>query len=107
MKIESATVETVTAPRRLGLLEEPTFGWGEIAPRKPTLREIFVEWIDSINFLKKRTRFLTAAFTAFHLFTFGVFIYFFVNYFSGWSVGGVMGISAFIATVYNTVWYHR
>lgn len=107
MKIESAISDAVPVARRRGLLEEPTYGWGEIAPRKPSTREIFVEWIDAVNFVKKRTRFLTALFTAFHLATFGVFIYFIVCRFSILHVAWVMGISSFIATVYNTVWYHR
>jgi fatty-acid desaturase len=107
MKIEAATPDAIPAPRRRGLLAEPTFGWGEIAPRKPSLREIFVEWFDAINFFKNRTRLLTAMFTGFHLATFGVFIFFFIRHFSILNVAWVMGISAAIATVYNTVWYHR
>ncbi|MEP6664414.1 MAG: hypothetical protein ABJC04_12210, partial [Verrucomicrobiota bacterium] len=77
MKIESATLDGIPVPRRRGLLQEPTYGWGEMVPRRPSIREIFVEWFDAINFFKNRTRLLTAMFTAFHIATFGVFIFFF------------------------------
>jgi stearoyl-CoA desaturase (delta-9 desaturase) len=103
-----STTQTVPAVRRpRGLLAEPTYGWGEFAPRKPSLREIFVEWVDAINFFKDRTKLLTAMFTAFHLATFGVFVYFFATYFSVANVAIVMGLSIVIASIYNTVWYHR
>ncbi len=105
--MEPPTPQTTVPSRRRGLLAEPTYGWGEIAPRKPTIREVFVEWFDAINFIKDPAKTLTAAFTAFHIATFGVFIYFFANYFSIKHVALVMGLSAVIATIYNTVWYHR
>jgi fatty-acid desaturase len=108
MKVEPATADTTTVPRRhRGLLEEPTFGWGEIAPRKPTLREIFVEWFDAINFFKKPTRLLTAMFTAFHVVTFGVFVFFSIRHFSILNVVLITGIIVMITIIYNTVWYHR
>ena len=105
--MQSAISEQPRAPRRRGLIVEPTYGYGDLAPRKPTLREVFVEWFDAINFLKDRTRLLPAAYLVYHLATFGVFILFFARYFSLASVGIVMGIATFIATIYNTVWYHR
>ena len=103
----SAISEPSRAPRRGGLIVEPTYGYGDLAPRKPTLREVFVELFDAINFLKDRTRLLPAAHLAHHLATFGIFILFFAHYFSFARVGIVMGIAAFLVTIYNTVWYHR
>jgi fatty-acid desaturase len=108
MKVESASADTTTVPsRHRGLLEEPTFGWGEIVPHKPTLREIFVEWFDAINFFKKPTRLLTAMFTAFHVVTFGVFVFFSIRHFSILIVVLITGIIVMITIIYNTVWYHR
>ncbi len=107
VKSSAAAPAKPPTPRRRGLLEEPTFGWGEIEPRKPTLREILVEWIDSINFIRKPTRALTAMFAAFHVATFGGFVYFSLRHFSFTNVMMVAGVAAFIATIYNTVWYHR
>lgn len=107
MKVESSPADSKTAPHRRGLLEEPTFGWGDVVPRKPSLREILVEWVDSINFIKKPSRSLTAMFTAFHLVTFGVFVYYSICHFSLLNVALLAGIAVFIATIYNTLWYHR
>jgi sn-1 stearoyl-lipid 9-desaturase len=105
--MHSAISEQPGAPRRRGLILDPTYGYGDLAPRKPTLREVFVEWLDAINFLKDRTRVLPAVYLAYHLATFGMCILFFSRYFSLASVGIVMGIAPFIAWIYNTVWYHR
>lgn len=96
-----------TAPPRRGLLEEPTFGWGDETPNEPSLREILVEWIDAINFLKNRSRLLTALFSLFHLATLAALIYFVGWHFSLGKALIVGGIAMTIATVYNTVWYHR
>jgi stearoyl-CoA desaturase (delta-9 desaturase) len=105
--MQSAISEEPRAPRRRELIVEPTYGYGDLAPRKPTLREVFVELVDAINFLKDRTRLLPAAFLAYHLATLGVFILFCARYFSLASVGIVTGITVFIATIYSTAWYHR
>ena len=102
-----ASTKNSAPPRRRGLIVEPTFGWGDIAPRKPSLREVIVEFVDAINFIKDRTRLLTALFTAYHLATFAVFLYFFTHYFSVKNAAAVLVIASFIATIYNTLWYHR
>ena len=93
--------------RKRGLLVEPTYGWGEAAPRSPTLREIWIEWLDAINFFKVRARLFPAAYLVYHLVTAVVFACFLFRYPAVSSVLAVMGIGIFIATVYNTVWYHR
>lgn len=50
---------------------------------------------------------MAAIYAAYHLATLGAFVYFFTRYFSIWSILIVMGIGTAVATVYNTVWYHR
>ncbi len=104
---ESAPSDSTSVLPRRGLLEEPSFGWGDIAPRKPTLREISVEWFDAINFFKNPSRLLTAMFTDFHIATFGVFVIFSIRHFSILNVAVVTGVAMMTATIYNTVWYHR
>ena len=69
---------------------------------RPTTREILVEWIDSINFLKDSTRFLPAAYAFYHFITFGIFVYFIVLYLSVYSIVAVAAIGVFTGTVYNT-----
>ena len=89
------------------LLLEPTYGWQGTFPRRPKLREIAAEWIDAVSFWRDRTRLLPALYALYHFATFGVFVLFFVRFFSLSAVLTVMGFATFIATVYNTVWYHR
>ena len=93
--------------RRRGLLVEPTFGWGDTAPRAPTLAEVWREWLDANDFIHYPTRRLTASFMTFHLATFGVFLYFFTTQFSLMNLALVFGVSSFISTVFGTAWYHR
>lgn len=75
--------------------------------RKPTLREVLVEWVDSVNFVKDRTRLLPALYALYHFATFVVFVMFLVLHFSFLSLLTVFVLACGIATVYNTVWYHR
>ena len=105
--VESIQPAPPPSPRRQGLLEEPTYGWGSGSPDKPTFREILIEWFDSINFVANRSRLLTAIFTAFHMATFAGFLYFLARHFTLESGAIVGGIAVVIATLYNTVWYHR
>ena len=93
--------------QRSGVLVKPTYGYVGPSPMRPTTREILVEWIDSINFLKDSTRFLPAAYAFYHFITFGIFVYFIVRYLSVYSIVAVAAIGVFTGTVYNTVWYHR
>lgn len=93
--------------RKRGMLLEPTYGLVAAIPRKPTLREIGVEWIDAVNFFKNRSRFPAALYAAYHFATAIVFVVFFVRYFSISSALLVIGLATAMATVYNTVWYHR
>jgi len=100
-------LQRVPPARRRGLLVEPTFGWGKHAPRNPTSREVWTEWVDAHNFVKHPTRRLPAIFMAFHLTTFGIFAYFIASNFSALNVAIVFIISNVINTIFGTVWYHR
>ena len=90
-----------------GLLMAPTYGYGEVPPRKPSVGEILFEWVDAIAFWRDFSRLPAAAYALYHLATFGVFIAFFVHYHTWPAIVAVMAGATFIATVYNTVWYHR
>jgi len=90
-----------------GLMLPPSYGHGEVPPRRPTLGEVLLEWIDAVAFWRNRARRLPAAYAAYHLLTFVVFVAFFIRYFSILNVLVVIAIASGIATVYNTVWYHR
>jgi len=97
----------VSKMRKRGLLVEPTYGYGDLLPRKPSLKEVWVEWIDAINFFKDSSRLMAALYLAYHLATGIVCAIFFARYLSIQSALIVTGIACGIATVYNTVWYHR
>src|SRR5262245_39777010 len=89
------------------LLREPTYGWRGVSDGKPTLREIAVEWFDAVSFWNDRSRFLPAFYAAYHLATFVVLVVFVIRFASLRTVLATLGAVIFIATVYNTVWYHR
>src|SRR5581483_11945726 len=93
--------------RKPKLLLEPTYGYGECPPRKPSVREVFAEWIDAMAFWKDGARALPAAYAVYHLATFAVFVVMLVWHFSIANVVITILLASAIATVYNTVWYHR
>lgn len=90
-----------------GLLLEPSYGYGESLTRRPSLREILIEWIDAVSFWKHSSRRLPAFYAAYHLATLAVFVWFLIRVVSLNSVVMVLGVTTLIAMVYNTVWYHR
>jgi stearoyl-CoA desaturase (delta-9 desaturase) len=71
------------------------------------MREVLVEWFDSVSFWKDRTRLIPALYATYHFVTFLVFVWFLATHFSIVSVVTVVLSACFIGTVYNTVWYHR
>jgi stearoyl-CoA desaturase (delta-9 desaturase) len=89
------------------LLLEPSYGYGESSPRRPTFHQILIEWIDAVSFWKDPSRRLPAFYAAYHLATFAVFVWFLIRFVSLNSVLVVLGITTLIAMVFNTVWYHR
>jgi fatty-acid desaturase len=99
--------ELAEQEERVGLLVPPSYAPVEAIPRKPTLREIMVEWVDAVAFWRDGTRLLPAFYAAYHLATFGIFVFFFITRPSISGVLAIMAISSGIATLYNTVWYHR
>jgi len=74
---------------------------------KPTLKEVLLEWFDSINLRKGISRFIPAFYAIHHLATLGVFVYFLIHFFSITAILSIVGLSIFMGTVYNTIWYHR
>jgi len=101
---EQVKTQSASQPREPGLVLEPTYGYGDPFPRRPTLKEIAVEWVDAVAFWQDRSRLPAALYVAYHIATFGAF---FAAFFSIGSVLVVLGIASLIGTVYNTVWYHR
>lgn len=94
--------------KKSSIIIEPlySYGIGDI-PRKPTLSQIFKEWVDAINFIKYPTRRLTAISLAFHVLTLAVFVQYLLFYLSVKSFLFLIGSIFFLATVYNTIWFHR
>jgi fatty-acid desaturase len=92
---------------RQTILDKPTYGHPGPAPKKPTSLEILVEWFDAVSFWRDRTRLIPASYAAYHFATFGIFVWFLATHFSIASVITVALSACFIATVYNTLWYHR
>src|SRR6516164_2896593 len=90
-----------------GLLLEPTFGYGNTFPRRPTLQEVWVEWVDAVSFWRHPSRRLPAFYAAYHFATLIVFLLFLIKFPFLSSIIAVLAVTAIIATVYNTVWYHR
>ena len=93
--------------RKPGLMLEPTYGFVGPSPMRPSLREALIEWTDAVSFWKDESRLLPALFVTYHLATFGVFVFFLARFFSITAIVSVVGIAMTIATVYNTIWYHR
>jgi stearoyl-CoA desaturase (delta-9 desaturase) len=101
------TRDTGSRLRKPGLILEPTYGFVGPSPMRPSVRDVLIEWIDAISFWKDTSRLVPALFIAYHLTTFGVFVFFLARFFSIAAVLSVVGIAILIGTVYNTVWYHR
>ncbi len=92
---------------KVGLLIPPTYAPAEYIPRKPTLKEILVEWVDAVAFWRDLSRALPAAYALYHITTLIIFVYFFYRHFSLFYMAIVLGLGIASATIYNTVWYHR
>jgi fatty-acid desaturase len=95
-----------TTPLAPGLLLPPTYRAAALT-RKPSTGEVFREWFDAVAFWRDPNRRLPAFYAGYHLLTGAVFVWFFAHSFSLAAVGAVALLACFIATVYNTVWYHR
>ncbi len=99
--------DTIIQSMNSGLMLAPTYGYGEVPPRSPTLREIWVELVDSISFWRDSSRLLPAVVAAYHLVALAVFVLFLMRFFSISNLAVVLVASNAIGIVYNTVWYHR
>ncbi len=89
------------------VLLAPTYGYGDDPPRKPTLREVGIELVDSVAFWRDRSRLVPALIAAYHLIAFVVFLLFFARFFSIARLVVVLVVANLIGILYNTVWYHR
>ena len=91
------------------LLIKPLFGYSGdgYTPYRPTVKEIFTEWIDAINFIRYPSRSLSALYVAFHLSGFIITILFVLKHASLPNLLFVVIAVCFLGIVYNTVWYHR
>jgi len=98
---------TASSPPRTGLLLPPTYAATVAAGQRPSLRQLLVEWVDAVAFWRDFARVFPALYAAYHFATGLVFCAFMVRHFSLAAVATVMAIGSGIATVYNTVWYHR
>src|ERR1044071_3279610 len=92
---------------RTGLLVEPTYGYRQSFAQRPTLKQLWMEWLDAVSFWRDGSRILPAFYVFYHLVTMVFFVWFFVRYGSPVSAIYALAIASVIATVYNTVWYHR
>jgi len=92
---------------RQGMLNRPTYGYPGPAPKRPTTREVLLEWFDAISFWKDCTRLIPAGYAVYHLATFGFFVWYLSTHFSLKTIIGTLLAATFVGTIYNTVWYHR
>jgi fatty-acid desaturase len=96
-----------TQSRTRAWLVEPTYGYGDESPRKPTLHEVWIELVDSVAFWRDVSRLLPAVVAVYHLVVFAVFLLFLTRFFSLSRLVIVLIITNAIGIVYNTIWYHR
>jgi fatty-acid desaturase len=95
---------------RSPLLIAPLFRRAHISNeprRKPSLSEIFREWLDAINFIKYPARFLICLNLLFHVITginFVLFLFFWVS-----TASLIFSVISVVlqGQIYHTFWYHR
>lgn len=92
---------------KLNFLIAPSYGYtrDEIHPYKPTIREILIEFIDTLHFLKHPKRVLLFLGFSYHLFTAITFVFLLCNHLS-------LVLPAFLLAIgyghtYHTIWLHR
>lgn len=90
-----------------GVVLAPTYGYGEAPPRKPTMREVAIELVDSVAFWRDASRLVPALVAVYHLVALGTFLLFLARFFSLTNLALVLLMTNAIGIVYNTVWYHR
>src|SRR5215831_13933466 len=95
------------SPSPPSVLLEPTYGYGETLPRRPTAREVWIELIDSIAFWRDGSRWIAAMVAVYHLVAFAVFLLFLIRFFTVARLAVVLVLTNAIGIIYNTVWYHR
>jgi len=96
------------SPKHSFLLE-PTYKYTRdgLTPYHPSVREVLIEWVDIIDFVRKPRRALNALLFVAHWATFGCLALFLTRYFS-WKTGTFwLGSVLFLCNGPHTLWYHR
>ena len=105
----AATVRPSLDAPVTSMMAKPVFGYSRdgAIPHRPTFKEIFSEFIDSINFTIDMNRGLIALNLIFHIGTGVIFANYVFKYLSPGSLIFVLAALVFIGTFYNTIWFHR
>lgn len=90
------------------ILVAPTYGHRAVdgSPQRPSTRDVLHEWLDAINVFRHRSRWLPAAFVAFHVATAAVGVWSFAHFTWDGLLFGLLG-GLWISFVHHTLWYHR
>jgi sn-1 stearoyl-lipid 9-desaturase len=96
-------------PQKVAVFVGPVYGCSKSdgIPYCPSLHEVLSEWIDAVNFVQNPTRKLAALSFAFHFATLWIFCLY-CCFYANWKTFAFLVVSVyFLATIYNTMWYHR
>ena len=77
------------------------------AGKKPTLRQVLPEWVDTVNIFKHREAFATWIWLGQHVLGFAAAVLFFTTYFSWQNVLWWFSFALLSAHFFHTFWYHR
>ncbi len=99
----------ITIQKNESILIEPVFGYTKMngEPYKPSLCEVFIEYIKCLNCFKDSSRKMVPIWIGFHILTFFCFTTFLIQFLSFKNAIFVILAVSFLGTVYNTIWYHR
>lgn len=94
---------------KLRFICTPTFGYtkNQSTPYKPTLKEVFTELLDTVNFFKNSKRTFLALNFAFHLLTLGTFLFFTATCLNLKTSLFFLGSTILMCTVFHTLWLHN
>jgi stearoyl-CoA desaturase (delta-9 desaturase) len=94
---------------RHSYLCEPTYRYTRDGqrPHRPSIRDVLVELVDTVDFVRKPRRKLNAVLFAAHLATFACMILFVTRYLSVGTAAFWGASVLFFCTVPHSVWYHR
>jgi stearoyl-CoA desaturase (delta-9 desaturase) len=94
---------------RDSFLCEPTYGYTRdgVSPHRPTIREVLIELLDTIDFVRRPRRGLNAVMFAAHLLTFGCLVLFLTRYLRLDTFLFWLGSVVVLCNGPHTMWYHR